>query len=254
MPKTRAKGGYRQQELANYRAYQEEMLNLSREYSQARLSIWSEEARGMKEIWGDFSREWQGNLEQMSALAGEKFGEMAAQGEATAGLLSQSLNKSLTQISGDVEDWGEHFLQVLQKVALAWGGTFGGGGASAGGLPSLLGAALDFGGWFHQGGIVEAHQGLVVSPGTLMADEQLVMAQAGEGILPRESMSRLGEKNFEALRSGRFEVAGGGGGPRYDITIKVNTLDGAGVKGLDWSRLVQRHIIPHLQKEEGRTW
>ncbi|MDP3181586.1 MAG: hypothetical protein Q8M54_02070 [Desulfobaccales bacterium] len=254
MPKTRAKGGYRRQQLEDYRAYQEEMLNLSREYSRARLAIWTEEARGLREIWGDFAREWQGNMEQMSALAGEKFGEIAAQGEATAGLLSQSLNKSLSQVSGEVEDWGEHFLQTLQKVALAWGGTFGGGGASGGGWTSLLGGALDFGGWFHQGGIVEAHQGLVVSPGSLMADEQLVMAQAGEGILPRESMSRLGEKNFEALRTGRFGVAPGGGGPRYDITIQVNTLDGAGVKGLDWSRLVQRHIIPQLQKEGDRTW
>ena len=55
---------------------------------------------------------------------------------------------------------------------------------------------------------MEAHQGMVISPGALMGDEQLIMAQAGEGILPRESMARLGEKNFEALRTGRFDARG----------------------------------------------
>lgn len=255
MPKTKSGTGYRRQQLEDFRAYQEEMLNLSREYSRARLAIWTEEARGLKEIWGDSLREWQGTMEQMSALAADKFGEIAAQGEAASSLLSQSMQQSLSQISGEVEDWGQHFLQVLEQVARAWGGTFGGGGASGGGgLTSLLGVALDLGGWFHQGGIVEAHQGLVLSPQTLMGDEQLVMAQAGEGILPRESMARLGEKNFEALRRGQFDMTSGGAGPRYDITIQVHTLDAAGVKGLDWSRLVQRHIIPQLQKEEGLTW
>jgi hypothetical protein len=254
MPKTRAKGGYRRQQLEDYRAYQEEMLNLTREYSRARLAVWTEEARALKETWSDFAQQWQGSMEQMTTLAENKFGEIAAQGEATASLLSQSLQKSLSQTSGEVEDWGEHFLKVLENVARAWGGTFGSAGPAGGGLTSWLGLSLDLGGWFHQGGIVEAHQGLVVSPNTLMGDEQLVMAQAGEGILPRESMARLGEKNFEALRTGRFEMAPGKGAPRYDISIQVQALDAAQVKGLDWSRLVQRHIIPHLQKEAGRSW
>ena len=81
------------------------------------------------------------------------------------------------------------------------------GGAQEG-WSSLLGGVLDFGGWFHQGGVVAAHQGMVISPGTLLGDEQLILAQTGEGILPRESMARLGEKNFEALRTGRFEAPG----------------------------------------------
>jgi len=87
-----------------------------------------------------------------------------------------------------------------------------------------------------------------------MGDEQLVMAQTGEGILPRQSMARLGEKNFEALRRGQFEVSSGRAGPSYDITIQVQALDAAGVQGLDWSRLVQRHIIPQLEKEGERSW
>jgi hypothetical protein len=102
--------------------------------------------------------------------------------------------------------------------------------------------------------MVTAHQGLVVSPGAIQGDEQLILAQSGEGILPREAMTTLGEKNFEALRTGRFELSPGGAGPRYDITIQVQSLDAAGVAGLDWDRLVQRHLLPALQKEADRRW
>ncbi len=145
----------------------------------------------------------------MTALAGSKFEEMAARGEASAGLLAQSWQKNLTDVSGAVEQWGAGFLQTLGQVAAAWGATVGSGGGAQEGWSSLLGGVLDFGGWFHQGGMVEAHQGMVISPGTLMGDEQLIMAQAGEGVLPRESMARLGEKNFEALRTGRFDALRG---------------------------------------------
>lgn len=254
MPRDKTKSVYKREELAEFRAFQEELLHLSREYSQARLAVWAEEARDLSEHWGGFTREWQGSLEQMATLAAARFEEIAAKGEATGSLLSQSWKQALTVISGDVEDWGEHFLRVLEKVKLSWGGTFGTGAGLGGDWSSLLGAALSFGGWFHQGGIVAAHQGLVLSPGTLMAEEQLVLAQAGEGILPRESMARLGEKNFEALRTGRFEVAPGAGAPRYDITIQVMSLDPGGVAGLNWDRLVKRHILPLLEQEAGRRW
>jgi hypothetical protein len=248
----RPKGGSGRQELEEFRALQEEMLNLSREYGRARLAAWAEEAKALNESWTAFSRDWEGTLEQMSALAAARFDEITAKGEATGSLLSQSWEKALTEISQEVDDWGEHFLQVLERVAAAWGGIFGGGGG--GDWFSWLGGILGFGGWFHQGGIVEAHQGLVISPGTLMAEEQLVMAQAGEGILPRESMARLGEKNFEALRTGRFEVSPGGAAPRYDITIQVQSLDAPGVAALNWERLVQRHILPLLEREGDRRW
>ena len=254
MPKDSVTSGLNTKDLQDFRAMQDEMLRVSQEYSQARSAAWAEETRSLTESWDAFSREWQGSLEGMSTQAADRFGAIAAEGEAASSLLGQSWGKTLTGISGEVEDWGEHFLQTLAKVASTWGATLGGGGGSGGGWSGFLGAALDFGGWFHQGGMVAAHQGLVVSPGTLMGDEQLIMAQAGEGVLPRESMARLGEKTFEALRTGRFQVAPGGAAPSYDITIQVQSLDAAGVAGLDWDRLVQRHLLPALQRDTEGRW
>ena len=243
-----------QRKLEDYRAYQEEMLKISREYSQSRLAVWVDEAQSLHDTWDGLTQEWQDNLEQMTALAGSKFEEMAARGETSAGLLSQSWQNNLASISGSVEQWGAGFLQTLGQVAAASVSTMGSQGGAQEGWSSLLGGVLDFGGWFHQGGIVEAHQGMVISPGTLMGDEQLIMAQAGEGVLPRESMARLGEKNFEALRTGRFQPSGGKAAPRYDVTIQVQALDASGVAGLDWDRLVQRHLVPALRQEANRRW
>jgi hypothetical protein len=248
------KSSTNQRKLEDYRAYQEEMLKISREYSQARLTVWTDEARALHDTWSNFTQEWQSNLEQMTALAGSQFEAMAARGEASAGLLAQSWQKNLSDVSGAVEQWGAGFLQTLGQVAAAWGSTMGSQGGAQEGWSSLLGGVLDFGGWFHQGGVVSAHQGMVISPGTLMGDEQLIMAQAGEGVLPRESMARLGEKNFEALRTGRFDASGGKAAPRYDVTIQVQTLDASGVAGLDWDRLVQRHLVPALRQEADRRW
>ncbi len=84
------------------------------------------------------------------------------------------------------------------------GGGGPGGGSSAGASWAWWGRGR-FRRLFHEGGVVTAHQGMVVSPETLLADEQLILAQTGEGILPRDSMARLGENNFEALRTGRFD-------------------------------------------------
>jgi hypothetical protein len=254
MATNKGKSSINQKKLEDYRAYQEEMLKISREYSQARLAVWVDETRALQDTWNAFTQEWQGGLEQMTALAGSKFDEMAARGEASAGLLAQSWQKNLADVSGAVEQWGASFLQTLGQVAAAWGSTLGGRGGSQAGWSSFLAEVPGLGGWFHQGGIVEAHQGMVISPGTLLGDEQLIMAQAGEGVLPRESMARLGEKNFEALRTGRFEASGGGAAPRYNVTIQVQTLDASGVAGLDWDRLVQRHLAPALRQEAERRW
>ena len=253
MATSRVKSSTNQKKLEDYRAYQEELLQISREYSQARLAVWTDETRALHDTWSSFAQEWQSNLEQMTALAGSEFEGMAARGEAAAGVLAQSWQKNLTDVSGAVSQWGANFLQTLGQVASAWAGALGSGSSSQG-WSSLLGGVLDIGGVFHQGGIVEAHQGMVISPGTLMGDEQLIMAQAGEGVLPRESMARLGEKNFEALRTGRFEASGGKAAPRYDVTIQVQTLDASGVAGLDWDRLVQRHLVPALRQEADRRW
>jgi len=243
-----------QRKLEDYRSYQAEMLKISREYSQSRLAVWVEEAQALHDTWSGFTQEWQSDLEEMTALAGSKFEEMAARGEASAGILAQSWQKNLADVSGAVSQWGANFLQTLGQVAAAWGSTMGSRGGAQEGWSSLLGGVLDFGGWFHQGGVVSAHQGMVISPGTLMGDEQLILAQAGEGVLPRESMARLGEKNFEALRTGRFDASGGKAAPRYDVTIQVQTLDASGVAGLDWDRLVQRHLVPALRQEADRRW
>jgi len=254
MATDKGKGSYHQRKIEDYRAYQEEMLRLSREYSQARLAVWADEARALYDAWSGFSQEWQANLEQMTALAGSRFAELAVRGGAAAGLMAQSWQANLAEVSGAVEEWGAQVLQTLGQVEAAWGGSLGGGGGYPNGWTALLGGVLDFGGWFHQGGIVEAHQGMVISPGTLMGEEQLIMAQAGEGVLPRESMVRLGEKNFEALRTGRFDFSGGRTAPRLEVNIQVQTLDAAGVAGLDWDRLVQRHLIPALRQEADRRW
>lgn len=242
--------------VQDYRAYQEELLNLSQHYSQARLSVWAQEAQALHESWSNLAQDWHSNLDQMAAAAGSEFTAMAAQGQAAANLMGQSWQENLTAVSGSVDQWGENFLNTLSRVAGAWSATAGSFGAGGGGgsALSLLGGVLDFGGIFHEGGIVEAHQGMVISPGTLMADEQLILAQKGEGVLPRESMARLGEKNFEALRTGNFDSGGGKTASGLNVTIQVQALDASGVAGLNWDRVVQRHLLPALRQEAGRRW
>ena len=96
---------------------------------------------GLKESWDDFSQEWQGSLADLTSLAINKFGEISAEGEAAAGLISQSWDQTLTGLTTQVDDWGEHFLQTLQKVAAAWMGSIGGGsgGGSGSGGPVCWG-------------------------------------------------------------------------------------------------------------------
>jgi hypothetical protein len=255
MAKTKTQSTTNQKKVQDYRAYQEELLNISQQYGQARLSVWAQEAQALRENWSSLSQDWQSNLDQMAAVSGSQFTAMAAQGQAAADLLGQSWQQNLTAVSGSVDQWGENFLNTLTKVAGAWSSTAGSMGGGGGGSPlSLLGGVLDFGGIFHEGGIVEAHQGMVISPGTLMADEQLILAQKGEGILPRESMARLGEKNFEALRTGKFDAGAGKTPPGFNVTIQVQALDASGVAGLDWDRVVQRHLMPALRQEANRRW
>ena len=122
MATNRVKSGTNQKKLEDYRAYQEEMLKISREYSQSRLAVWVDEARSLHDTWSGFTQEWQANLEQTTALAGSKFEEMAARGEASAGFLAQSWQQNLATVSEAVEQWGslcqvrdEHRLQVISE-------------------------------------------------------------------------------------------------------------------------------------------
>jgi hypothetical protein len=254
MAKSNTQDTTNQKKLQDYRAYQDELLSLSQQYGQDRLAVWARESQALHDSWSGLSQDWQSNLDQMAAASGTQFAEMAAQGQAAANLMSQSWQQNLTAVSGSVDQWGENFLNTLGKMAGAWGSTAGSMGGGGGSPLSLLGGILDFGGIFHDGGIVEAHQGMVISPGTLMADEQLILAQKGEGVLPRESMARLGEKNFEALRTGTFDLSSGKTAPGFNVTIQVQALDASGVAGLNWDRVVQRHLLPALRQEADRRW
>src|SRR4030042_1840867 len=126
MATTKVKSTTNQRKLEDYRAYQEEKLKISREYSQFRLAVWVDEARSLHDTWSGFTQEYQANLEQMTALAGSKFEEMAARGEASAGVLAQSWQKNLSDISGAGEQWGAGFLQTLGQGASALGSRLGG--------------------------------------------------------------------------------------------------------------------------------
>jgi hypothetical protein len=255
MSSNSSNSGYYDQRLANYRAYQQEMTAISQEYSQARQANWSQEMEGMAAAWHGFQQDWQGTLEQMAGSALAKFDEISAKGMDAGNLLAQSWREALADISTEVDAFGENLLRTLDLAGpgsqLALGGGSGGAGSD---LISWVSAGLGFGGIFHEGGILEAHSGLAVSPESLLADERLVKVQTGEGILPRDTMAQLGEENFEALRSGRFQMNQGSASPRFDITIQVQSLDAASVAGMDWGKVVQRHLLPALERETNRRW
>lgn len=243
------------QELANYRALQQEMTAVGREQSQARQADWSREMEGMAAAWHGFQQDWLGTLEQMAGSAFAKFDDISTQGAAAGNQLAQSWRQALADISAEVDVWGAQVMATLDQTGQGLQLTSGGGaGGSGGDLLSWASMSLGFGGIFHQGGILEAHNGLVLSPETLLDDERLIKVQTGEGILPREAMAQLGEENFEALRSGRFQMNQGNASPRYDVTIQVQSLDAAGVAGMDWGKVVQRHLLPALERELNRRW
>lgn len=243
------------QELADYRTLQQEITAIGREASQARLADWTREMDGMAAAWHGFQQDWQGTLESMAGSAFAKFDEISAQGMAAGNLLAQSWRQALAEITIEVDAFGEHLMQTMNQAGQNLQLTSGGGSSSSGNdLLSWVSMGLGFGGIFHEGGILEAHNGLAVSPESLLADERLVKVQTGEGILPREAMVQLGEESFEALRSGRFQVTQGDSAPRYDITIQVQSLDTAGVAGMDWEKVVQRHLMPALERELTRRW
>ncbi len=254
MPSNSSNSSY-EQRLSNYRAYQQEMTTISQEYSQERQAIWSQEMEGMAAAWNSFQQDWQGTLEQMGGVAAAKFDQISAQGIDAGNLLAQSWQAALAGIGNDVDALGEQLTQTLDltnkgsQVALGAGTS-----VSNNDLLSWVSTGLGFGGIFHEGGMIEAHNGLAVSPESLLADERLIKVQTGEGILPRDTMAQLGEENFEALRTGRFQINQGNASPRYDITIQVQSLDASSVASMDWGKVVQRHLLPALQREANRSW
>jgi BMFP domain-containing protein YqiC len=245
------------QELSDYRSLQQEMTAIGREASQARLADWSREMEDMAAAWSGFQQDWQGTLEQMAGNALAKFDEIAAQGTAAGNRLAQSWRQALAEVTTEVDALGAHLMETMDQAGQSLQLTSAGGSTNSGSTGDLLSwvsTGLGLGGIFHEGGILEAHSGLAVSPESLLADERLVKVQTGEGILPREAMVQLGEENFEALRSGRFQVNKGDSSPRYDITIQVQSLDAAGVAGMNWEKVVQRHLLPALDRELSRRW
>ncbi len=243
------------QKLADYRAYQQELTATTQEYSQQRQAIWSQEMEGMAAAWNSFQQDWQGTLEQMGGVASAKFDEISAKGIEAGNLLAQSWQEALAGISNEVDALGVQLTQTLDLASQGSQLVVGGSANSSGNdLMNWVSTGLGFGGIFHEGGILEAHTGLAISPESLLADERLIKVQTGEGILPRDTMVQLGEENFEALRTGRFQMNQGGGGPRYDITIQVQSLDASSVAGMDWGKVVQRHLLPALQREANRSW
>jgi uncharacterized phage infection (PIP) family protein YhgE len=243
------------QELSDYRALQQEMTSANREYSQQRQADWSQEMAGMAAAWNGFQQDWQGTLEQMAGSAFAKFDEISAQGSSAGNQLAQSWREALADISTEVDAFADHLVQALDQASQSSPMLVGGGsGGATNDLLSYVGMGLGFGGIFHQGGVIEAHTGLAVAPESLLADERMIKVQTGEGILPRDAMVQLGEENFEALRSGRFQMNQGNANPNYDITIQVQSLDAASVAGMDWGKVVQRHLMPALEREMNRRW
>jgi hypothetical protein len=255
MSTTSSNNNNNDQELADYRALQQEMTAVNREYSQQRTADWSQEMAGLAAAWNGFQQDWQGTLEQMAGSAFAKFDEISAQGSSSGNLLAQSWREALAGITTEVDAFGERLMHTLDQAGQGSQMLVGGGsGGSANSLLSYVGAGLGFGGIFHEGGVIEAHTGLAVAPESLLADERLIKVQTGEGILPRDAMVQLGEENFEALRSGRFQMNQGNTKPSYDITIQVQSLDAASVAGMDWGKVVQRHLMPALEREMSRRW
>jgi hypothetical protein len=78
MAKTKTQTNTNQKKVQDYRAYQEELLNLSQQYGQARLAVWAQEAQALQESWSSLSQDWQSNLDQMAEMSGTEFAAMAA--------------------------------------------------------------------------------------------------------------------------------------------------------------------------------
>ena len=171
---------------------------------------------------------------------------------------------SLIEAAGDrlrknIEDGGMSFQQaaaetgkmLLDNLITAWGQYVPRGPGDYGGESGIFNPLS----WFHAGGIIRAHSGVVLGE-----DERLVIGQVEEGILPAPAMRRLGRRNFEALRTGDFgqvKLAGGDARPTeardMHVHVHVHALDPNSVSTLNWERIVEGKIAPALKKLN-REW
>jgi hypothetical protein len=255
------------EELAEYQDFQKQLNDLQEYYAQARLTAWGEEAGEIEQLWQGLLQGWEDTLSWMTQQAEERFTQIGSAAEHVGAMISQSFTGVMENLAGNLNSL-ESSLEKLPGLAanvqmnppnqgagiwselLSWPGEGWGGN---------IGEALS---WFHQGGLVRAHQGMVISPSyqtamseNLDEDERMVVTQTGEGILPRDSMARLGIDNFEALRRGQFEKippVGQGSTSQYHIQIQVQAWDADSIAGVNWERLVRRHLVPALEREERR--
>jgi len=203
------------------------------------------EIKGLENL-ADFVNEagsrWEGSVE----TAGDILGDAAA-------VFRENIEKGGMSFKQSLEEIGHNFRDNIWAVFGGWIQGGGGSGAGSGGGSSFLGTVLDFGSWFHQGGVIKrAHSGMILGE-----DERLVVGQVGEGILQRRRMAEMGEANFQALNRGDYRkvrLPGQGQGSReLHVHVHVNALDGSSVSALDWERLVRGKIAPALKKVQ-REW
>jgi hypothetical protein len=256
--------------LKSFQEFQEQLTNLNEVYSQARIETWQEEIVKLERSWENMAQEWEDTLTWMEEVSGQKFNQIGVKSVVVGTMVSQSLHEVISRVSEDLDNLGDSFEETLRRTHEAWLASWGRDYGLAGGFGSnfiswtgtMIEGTNGVPDWFHHGGVIRSHQGMVIPPtylndmsSTLKADERLVITQTGEGILPRDSMGRLGPESFEALRTGQFEripICNQPSAPHYQIQIKVQALDGESVSAINWDRLMRRHIIPVLKNEQSR--
>jgi hypothetical protein len=112
-------------------------------------------------------------------------------------MIADAIKNALSAITSPLGDVGD-YLSNVGTDALTGGASGGWGGVAAN---ILTGGASSFlpDSWtpWHNGGVIPRYHS-----GTLAPDEQLAILQAGEGIIKRSSMDKLGYENFNMLNQG----------------------------------------------------
>ena len=247
----RAKGKYK--ELVEYAmvasskyfANAREMLTVM-EYATSRghevTKETDEGVRSLREIFSKTATDWQNAVTDTVNLQQEGGDSLRESIEAATHIFRQTMSESGGDFKEAVNQAGGYFKEKFETIVFPSQGSWWENMSTGGSFFNLLP-------FFHSGGIIRAHDGY------LAKDERVIIAQTGEGILPRGSMASLGRENFEALRRGDFERVDlrqdkrGGG---ITVHVHINALDRAGVEAIDWDQVVRRQIVPALRRVEGR--
>jgi hypothetical protein len=169
--------------------------------------------QGTKQIGADIVKSMFEGGQVDIARIGSQMAERFVTGLVENGI--KSLFNSLSQI-------------LMENLAGGIGGAIGGGGGGG-----ILGTIMDIGStiagiFFHSGGVIPtyAHSGL-----RLQRDEIPIIAQSGEGILPRSTMAMLGDTGFEALRRGQTDFLRPQGG-NVHLAVNISATDAKSVQRL----------------------